>query len=239
LRLGCSPASAPRLSNAFSVRIYSHARQELRRPELKPTPPSEARTLVPTSVVLQRLHDEAPTDHFTLGWLMGSLHKRSFGIIMLLLAVVALAPGISIVAGLLLMIPAFQMIEGRPAPVFPRRIALRPLPTPHLAALVQRAVPVLRYLEKMIHPRWPTPLEATKRLVGTVVVILNITVAFTPIPLGAVVPALVIALISLAYLEEDGLLLSIALLAAVIVLTVAVTAVWQTVLGAEWIGRLW
>jgi hypothetical protein len=121
---------------------------------------------------------------------MGSLHKRSFGIIMLLLAVVALAPGISIVAGLLLMIPAFQMIEGRPAPVFPRRIAARPLPTRHLAALVQRAVPVLRYLEKIIHPRWPTPLEATKRLVGTVVMILNVTVVFTPIPLGAVVPAL-------------------------------------------------
>ena len=189
--------------------------------------------------MLQRLHDEAPTDHFTLGWLMGSLHKRSFGIIMLLLAVVALAPGISIVAGLLLMIPAFQMIEGRPAPVFPRRIAARPLPTRHLAALVQRAVPVLRYLEKIIHPRWPTPLEATKRLVGTVVVTLNITVVFTPIPLGAVVPALVIALISLAYLEEDGLLLSIALLAAVVVLSVAVAAVWQTVLGAEWISRLW
>ena len=27
--------------------------------------------------MLQRLHDEAPTDHFTLGWLMGRLHKRS------------------------------------------------------------------------------------------------------------------------------------------------------------------
>jgi hypothetical protein len=25
---------------------------------------------------LQRLHDEAPPDHFTLGWLMGSLQKR-------------------------------------------------------------------------------------------------------------------------------------------------------------------
>ena len=168
--------------------------------------------------MLQRLHDEAPTDHFTLGWLMGSLRKRSFGIIMLLLALVAIAPGVSIVAGLLLMIPAFQMIAGQPAPVFPRRIAARPLPTRHLAALVQRAVPVLRYLEKVIHPRWPTPFEATKRLVGTVVVILNITLVFTPIPLSNVVPALVIALISLAYLEEDGLLLSIALLAAVIVL---------------------
>ena len=71
------------------------------------------------------------------------------------------------------MIPAFQMIAGQPAPVFPRRIAAYPLPTRHLAALVQRAVPVLRYLEKVIHPRWPTPFEPTKRLVGAVVVILS------------------------------------------------------------------
>ena len=48
---------------------------------------------------------------------------------------------------------------------------------------------------------------------------------FIPIPLGSVVPALVIALISLAYLEEDGLLLSIALLVAAIVLTVTFVAV--------------
>ena len=142
---------------------------------------------------------------------MSRLHKRSFGLIMLLLAVVAVAPGVSIVAGLLLMIPAFQMIAGQHMPVFPRRIAVRPLPTRHLAALVQRAVPVLRYLEKLIHPRWPTPLDATKRLVGAVVVLLNITLLFTPVPLSNVVPALVIAMISLAYLEEDGLLLSIAL----------------------------
>ena len=123
--------------------------------------------------------------------------------------------------------------------MFPRRIAARPLPTRHLAALVQRAVPALRYLEKMIHPRWLTPLEATTRLVGTVVVILNTTVVFAPIPLSNIVPALAIALISLAYLEEGGLLLSIALPAAVIVLTIAVVAVRDTVLRAKWIGGLW
>ena len=189
--------------------------------------------------MLQRLHDEAPPDYFTLGWLMGRLHKRSFGLIMLLLAVVAIAPGVSIISGLLLMIPAFQMIAGQHMPVFPRRIAVRPLPTRHLAALVQRAVPVLRYLEKLIHPRWPTPLDATKRLVGVGVVLLNITLLFTPVPLSNVVPALVIALISLAYLEEDGLLLSIALLAGVIVLTVESAAVWETILGAKWIFGLW
>ena len=206
---------------------------------MKPTTPPDMRALTHTSVVLQRLHDEAPTDHFTLGWLLGSLRKRSFGMIMLVLAVVAAAPGVSIVAGLLLMIPAWQMIVGRPAPVFPRRISNRPLPTRYFAALVQRAVPVLRYLERIVHPRWPTPLEATKRLVGTVVLILSIVLVFAPIPLSNVVPALVIALISLAYLEEDGLLLSIALLAAVIVLTAALLVIWETFLGAKWLGHFW
>jgi hypothetical protein len=202
-------------------------------------PQPDARAPIPTSVVLQRLHDEVPTDHFTVGWLMGRLRRRSFGIIMLLLAVVAIAPGVSVVAGLLLIVPAFQMIVGQPAPVFPRRIAARPLPTRHLAALVQRAVPVLKYLEKVIYPRWPTPFEATKRLVGAVVLILSTTLVFIPIPLSNVVPALVIALISLAYLEEDGVLLLIALLAAIIVLTVELLAVWGTVVGAKWIIGLW
>ena len=31
------------------------------------------------------------------------------------------------------------------------------------AAVVQRSVPVLRYLEKVVHPRWHTPLKTTKR----------------------------------------------------------------------------
>jgi hypothetical protein len=193
---------------------------------------------VPTSIVLQRLHDEAPADHFTLGWLVGKLSKRSFGIIMLLLALVATVPGISYIAGLLLMIPAFEMIAGREAPSFPRGIAARPFPTRHLAALMQRAVPVLRFIERMIHPRWHTPPEATKRLVGIVVVLLTVTVVFSPIPLSSVVPALMIALISLAYLEEDGLLLLISLSTAVVVLAIALVAVWETVVGAEWISRL-
>jgi hypothetical protein len=210
-----------------------------RTPERKPILPPNAKAFIHTSVVIQRLYEGAPTDHFTLGWVMGSLRKRSFGMIMLLLSLAALVPGVSIVAGLLLMIPAFQMIGGRAGPVFPRRIANRPLPTRHLATLARRAVPVLRYLEKVIHPRWHTPLEATKRLVGTVVIILNALIVFAPIPLSNVVPAMVIALISLAYLEEDGLLLSIALLGAIIVLTVVLVAGWETVHGVtEWVGAM-
>ena len=195
--------------------------------------------LVVTSILLQRLHDEMPADRFTLGWLMHSLHKRSFGIIMLLLALVAIVPGLSILAGLLLVFPAFQMIMGRPAPVFPRRIAAHPLPTRYLAVVLQRSVPVLRYLEHVVHPRWHTPPEVTKRMVGAIVLMLSVTLVFIPLPLSNVVPALVIGLLSLAYLEEDGILLLIALLTAAITLSAAAAAVWGMAIGTKWMIGLW
>jgi hypothetical protein len=98
----------------------------------------ETGVLAPASAVLQWLLGAAPADQFTLIWLLGHLHRRSFGFIMLLLALVAMLPGISYIAGLLLAVPALEMIAGRVAPVFPRRIATRPLPTRHLARVVRR-----------------------------------------------------------------------------------------------------
>ncbi len=206
---------------------------------LVPPPIVDARTPVSASVILQRLHDEVPPGHFTLGWLMDSLQKRSFGIIMLLLALVAIAPGISIAAGILLMIPAFQMIASKPAPVFPRRIADRGLPTRHLADLIQRCLPGLRNLETVIHPRWHTAIGPTKRIVGVVIMLLSATLVVSPVPFSNVVPASVVALLSIAYLEEDGLLLLIALLAALVVLAAAMMAVWEMVAGTKWIVGLW
>jgi hypothetical protein len=209
------------------------------RTNLVPPPIADARAPVLASVVLQRLHDEVPPDHFTLGWLMDRLQKRSFGIIMLLLALVAIAPGISIAAGFLLMIGAFQLMAGKPAPVFPRRIANHELPTRHLADLIQRCLPGLRYLETIIHPRWHAALGPTKRIAGLAIMLLSATLVVSPIPFSNVVPALVVVLISIAYLEEDGILLSIALLVALVVLAAAMMAVWELVAGAKWIVGLW
>jgi hypothetical protein len=190
-----------------------------------------------TSEILQRLHDAAPKDHFTLGWLIGMLDKRSFGLIMLMCAVVAVVPGVSIVAGLLLIIVSVQMIEGRPAPAFPDGLAARPLPARHLASVIRWFLPALKYLEQIAHPRWPTPHDATKRVVGVAVLILALAVTFTPLPLSNIPPALAIALISLAYLEEDGLLLALGLVAGAIVVTLQVYAAWETIGDLlRWIG---
>ena len=86
-----------------------------------------------------------------------------------------------------------------------------------------------------MYPRWPIPHQATKRLVGIVVLLLDVTVTFTPLPLSNIIPALLIGLISLAYLQEDGLVLSVALTLAAVLLTADLLAVRETVRGAEWL----
>ena len=185
--------------------------------------------------MFQQLLDEVPPDHFTLDWLMGRLGKRSFGIIMLLLAVVGLAPGVSIIAGLLLFIPAFQMILGHAAPLFPRSIAARPLPTPQLTAVVRRAVPALQKPREFRLSALAHPAPGGEAARGHLVLLLDITLTFTPLPFSNIPPALVIGLISLAYLQEDGLVLSAALALAIALLAVDGLAVWETVRDAEWL----
>jgi hypothetical protein len=196
---------------------------------------TDAKTFILASAILQELYDEAPAGYITLEWLTGNLHKQSFGLIMLMLAVVAATPGISFIGGLLLVVPALQMIAGSPAPTFPRWIATRPLSTRHLGAVARRAIAVLRYVEKIFYPRYPFPPELTKRVVGIVVMMLVARLMIVPFPFSTILPALVIAWISLAYLEEDGLMLLIGLLAGFVLLAVDLWIAWEIVHGAKWI----
>ena len=191
---------------------------------------------VPTSVVLNDLLTEAPADHVTLGWVLARLDERSFGLLMLLLGLIALVPGLSTFIGLLLTVPAVQMMLARHSPVLPRFVAERRIQTRRLASLIRRMLPALRWIEKLIRPRWPTPFEATKRVVGGIILLLSLTLV-APIPLSHVIPSFAIMLLAFAYLEEDGIMLCIALVIAVSSLAVTAATVWATVEGIEFIDR--
>ena len=64
------------------------------------------------------------------------------------------------------------------------------------------------------------------------VLLLTAALLLTPVPLSNVPPAIVIALLSLAYLERDGLLLCFGLLAALILISVESAAIWGTIAAA-------
>jgi hypothetical protein len=198
---------------------------------------ADMKARVPTSIVLEELLKEAPLDHVTLAWLTDGLRERSFGLVMLIMALVGLIPGPSFLVGILLVFPAFEMILAREGPSFPRFIASRPIGTQRLAPLIDRTTPLLKRMENFIHPRWRTPFEATKRFVGLVVLLLAVTM-FSPFPFSHIIPALVVMLISFAYLEEDGVLLCISLAAALVSLAITSATVWAAVRATGLLERL-
>ena len=200
--------------------------------------PTNTKTHAPISRLLQELIRQAPAEYVTVGWLTSTLHRHSFGIVMLSLGLLATTPVGSTVPGLILAVMAVQLIVGRAEPVFPHFIMTRRLPTKQLLRLGGRAIHFLKYLERAVHPRWPMTFEAAKRAVGVMVLLLTAVLLLTPVPLSNIAPAMVISLISLAYVEEDGLLLSVALLAAIILIGIASAAVWGTIVGAVLIGPL-
>ena len=192
-------------------------------------------TRAPTSAILTDLLLHAPGDAVALGWLLGSLGDRSFGILLLLLGAIGSFPGGSVPAGIVILFPAGQMILGRHGPILPGFLAARAFPRQRLGAALRRIVPPLRFLERFIRPRWRGPFQTTKRVVGFVTLILA-AMLFAPVPLSNVPPGLVIVLLSFAYLEEDGLLLTLALVLAAILMLVGAGAVWGALSAAGWLG---
>ena len=77
---------------------------------------ADASTFTLASVVLQ----QRTSGSVHVGMVDGAPAKAILWLIMLLLAIVAVAPGISVLGGLLLLVAAFQMIASSSAPVFPR-----------------------------------------------------------------------------------------------------------------------
>ena len=193
---------------------------------------------VPTSAALARMIKDAPQDKVNLAWLLGYLQKRSFGFLILILALLGLVPGIAMFSGFLLAFPAIEMILGRESPTLPRFLARRSISTRHIERWCARLIPLLRRMETLIRPRWHTPFQATKRFVGFVVLVLAATIIW-PFPFGYIVPSLAVMLISFAYLEEDGILLCISILAALLSLSFTAATVWATVEAAGPIGNLW
>jgi len=222
--------------------LWLESRVRWSSPEIRMLSPNQAPAPdhgeeVHTSAVLGAVIDEAPLHGFTLEWLISSLPHRSFGAIMLLVAIVAMVPVVSIAAGLLLAILAVQIVMGYKTPVFPRVLMKRPLPTRYLLPLEHYAIPLLTRLETAVRPRWPALVRASSRLTGLVILLLTFVLLTFPFPLSNIPPAAVIALIALAESERDGLLLSAALTLGVVLLVLVFAAVLGLIDGAEWILR--
>src|SRR5215510_8266629 len=81
--------------------------------------PTDTKKRGPSSRVLQEVIRQAPAEYVTVGWLTSTLHRDSFGIVMLCLGVLATTPVGATVPGLILAVMAVQLIVGRGKTCFP------------------------------------------------------------------------------------------------------------------------
>ena len=192
-------------------------------------------TYVPTSVQLARMLDRAEREAVvSIGWLMEQLGGRSFGLALLVMGVLGILPGVSTVAALMVVWLAVQMMLGQEAAVLPRLVARRSIGVERLARVIGIAAPWLAWVERLVHPRRPALFQTTKPLTGIMMLLLGLTMVL-PVPFSQVVPALVIMLLALAYLEEDGIALLVALIAALASLSITAATLWGTVETIDWL----
>jgi hypothetical protein len=188
----------------------------------------------PTSVELSRMLDRAREPRVPVVWLLEQLGRRSFGLTFFVMGMVALVPGASTFVGVLLAWPAIQLVLGHDVTALPRVIARRKVGVDRLARVIAILTPRLEWLERLIRPRWPELFRTTRWMTGLVMLLLGLTM-ISPVPFGHVLPALVVMLLAVAYVEEDGLALLIGLVAALGSLAITAATVWGTVATVDWL----
>lgn len=115
-------------------------------------------------------------------------------------------PGLSTAFGLTLAFLGLRQTLGQ-GPWLPRAIAEKQLPGNAFSALLFRALPPLRKLERLAKPRlpWLSESRAARRAHGVAILIMALLLSLpVPLPFTNFVPALAVALLALGEMERDG-----------------------------------
>jgi len=185
---------------------------------------------IKTSTLLAETLGSLEGTHVSVGELMNQFQRRSYGGVLLILALLAMVPGISVFAGIAMIVPAFQLLIGLPTPIFPKFIQSRQVGVADFI-LLGRGV---ERLENLVVPRWPTLSNTlARRLIGLIILFLGMVVAI-PFPFSNFPPALATIGFSLGLLERDGLMIIIASVLSVVAFTIGFTVFY---VAAGWISQ--
>jgi hypothetical protein len=158
------------------------------------------------SDTLRSIAGDSARERISVGDLVAALGDRALAALMVAFAlpnVLPMPPGTSGILGAPLVFLATQLMFGR-RPWLPRTVADRSMLRTDFATLLDRAGPWLTKAERLLRPRLGILVQPPgEYVVGAVCLILSIILVL-PIPLGNILPALSICLLSLGILERDG-----------------------------------
>lgn len=152
-------------------------------------------------------------DQVSVGDVVDTLGENGFAIVILLMAlllvILAFVPGLFIILGLPMTILAAQWAFGMQHLWLPATLRNRTMPAEAVQKGLAIALRWLSALHPLVHPRGRLLRLAPFRRFAKCVLLFLCLFIFLPIPLGNLPPAIAIACIALAEMEDDGVLLAI------------------------------
>ncbi|GJD93101.1 exopolysaccharide biosynthesis protein [Methylobacterium iners] len=154
-------------------------------------------------------------DRLTVGDIVAVLRDRAFALLIVILGLpncLPMPPPIPLVCGLLLLMVAVQITAGMAAPWLPRALLRRSVARSDVERAANRAVPLLRRLERWSQPRmrlFETALGM--RVVGLILLTLSLALIVAAPLVGQIPLGIAICLVGLGLVERDGLVVVIGL----------------------------
>ncbi len=116
-------------------------------------------------------------------------------------------PGLSVPIGLVLMLFGIWIAIGK-RPFLPQWFLERHISYPILERILLKAIPLITYMEKLLHPRMHffTRWRVFQLVNGFAIMINGVALMLPlPIPFTNTIPAIAVALLSAGVMEKDGL----------------------------------
>lgn len=186
------------------------------------------------SALLAEIAGGPEDDRISIGDLLAALKRRALGALIFIFAVpvaLPLPPGVSTVFGAPLLFLTAQLMLGM-KPWLPKFITNRSLKRGEFKRIISAVAPWLHRAESVMRPRLSfVGQRPFVYLLGLMCLILSI-ILFLPIPLGNMLPALAVAIISLGLLARDGLWMLIGLAVGVLAIVIVWGVLWAMIFAA-------
>ncbi len=161
------------------------------------------------TLTLSRLRRTGGPQGPTLGEMNSHLADRSLPLTILVFGLFGAVPSPGLPTGLLfgslVVILTMQMMFGATAPALPRFLRRRHVPRRALDAVLRRAVPTLRRLERLFRPRLPALSRGPFAVLSGLLLVTMGVLLTLPIPFGNSAPGLSIVALSLGLVMRDGI----------------------------------
>lgn len=163
-----------------------------------------------TGDLLRRIEAMEGESRIRIGELTEVIGGRAHGLVLLILSLPETIPmvGLSaILATPIFILGVVLVIRGADPPV-PAWVRRRSLPRDKVQGAIRRTRRIVRWLDRVVRPRWPR-LARAGRLQGSICIVMALLLAI-PIPGVNILAAAAVAGVGLGILQRDGLVIAMA-----------------------------